>query len=68
MQKPYEGHWSAGKRVLNYLKGTHDFGLKYTLVSEFRLIGYSDSDFDGDKEIGVCTLGYVMSLGSGVVS
>jgi len=50
------------------LKGTHDFGLKYTLVSEFRLIGYSDSDFDGDKEIGVCTLGYVMSLGSGVVS
>eukprot|EP00253_Pinus_taeda_P033276 PITA_33276 len=32
------------------------------------LIGYSDSDFDGDKETGVSTSGYAMSLGSGVVS
>jgi len=30
MQKPCEGHWSATKRVLKYLKGTQDFGLKYT--------------------------------------
>jgi hypothetical protein len=28
MQKPCEGHWSATKRVLKYLKGTQDFGLK----------------------------------------
>eukprot|EP00253_Pinus_taeda_P002087 PITA_02087 len=32
------------------------------------LIGYPDSDFDGDKEIGVSTSGYAMSLGSGAVS
>eukprot|EP00253_Pinus_taeda_P029055 PITA_29055 len=32
------------------------------------LIGYSDSDFDGDKETGVSTSGYAMSLGSGAVS
>jgi len=30
MQKPCEGHWSTAKRVLKYLKGTQDFGLKYT--------------------------------------
>ena len=30
MQKPCEGHWSAAKRVLKYLKGTQDFGIKYT--------------------------------------
>eukprot|EP00253_Pinus_taeda_P014817 PITA_14817 len=30
MQKPCEGHWSAAKRVLRYLKGTQDFGIKYT--------------------------------------
>eukprot|EP00253_Pinus_taeda_P004717 PITA_04717 len=30
MQKPCEGHSLAAKRVLKYLKGTQDFGLKYT--------------------------------------
>jgi len=49
MQKPCEGHWSAAKRVLKYLKGTQDFVLKYTQVSDFSLIRYSNSDFDGDK-------------------
>lgn len=68
MQKPCEGHWSAPKRVLRYLKGTQDFGIKYTQVDDFSLIGYYDLDFDGDKEIGVSTSGYAMSLGSGVVS
>eukprot|EP00253_Pinus_taeda_P003204 PITA_03204 len=68
MQKPCEGHWSAAERVLRYLKGTQDLGIKYTQVDEFSLIGYSDSDFDGDKETGVSTSGYAMSLGLGVVS
>jgi hypothetical protein len=34
MQKPCEGHWSAAKRVLKYLKGTQDFGLKYSKVDD----------------------------------
>ena len=37
-------------------------------MDNFSLIGYSDSDFDGDKETGVSTSGYAMSLGSGAVS
>eukprot|EP00253_Pinus_taeda_P020821 PITA_20821 len=68
MQKPCEGHWSAAKRVLRYLKGTQDFGIKHTQVDDFSLIGYSDSEFDGDKETGVSTLGYAMSLRSGAIS
>ena len=68
MQNPCEGHWSVAKRVLKYLKWTQDFGLKYTYVGEFSLIEYFDSDFNGDKETGVSTSGYTMSLGSGVVS
>ena len=68
MQNPCEGHWLASKRVLRYLKGTQDFGLKYSKVDDFKLIGYSDSDFDGDKKTGVSTSGYTMSLGSAVVS
>ena len=62
IQKPCKGHWSTTKRVLKYLKGTQDYGLKYTQVGDFILIGYSDSKLDGDKEIGVSTLGYVMSF------
>ena len=34
----------------------------------FKLIGYIDLDFDGDKEKGVLTSGYVMSLGSIAIS
>eukprot|EP00253_Pinus_taeda_P005966 PITA_05966 len=68
MQKPFEGHWSAAKRVLRYLKGTQDFGIKYTQVDDFRLIGYFNSDFDGDKETRVSTSGYALSLRSGAVS
>eukprot|EP00253_Pinus_taeda_P028717 PITA_28717 len=58
----------ATKKSSRYLKGTQDFGIKYTQVDDFSLIGDSDSDFDGDKETRVSTSGYVMSLGSGAVS
>ena len=64
MHQPCEGHWTATKRVLKYLKGTQSYGIKYSKVSDFHLIGYSDSDFDEDKEHGVSTPGYLMSLGS----
>jgi hypothetical protein len=33
-------------------------------VDELKLIEYSDLDFVGDKENGVSTSGYLMSLGS----
>jgi hypothetical protein len=68
MQKPCKGHWSPAKRVMKYLKGTQYFGLGYSKVDEFNLVGYSNLDFDGDKENGVSTLGYLMSFGSLVVS
>eukprot|EP00253_Pinus_taeda_P013486 PITA_13486 len=66
MQNPCEGHWSAAKRVLKYLKGTQDFGLKCSKVDDFNLIGCSDSYFHGDRN-GVSTSEYLMSLGSETV-
>jgi hypothetical protein len=68
MKNPCEGHWSATKRVMKYLKGTQDFGLRYAKVDDFNMIIYSDSYFDGDKENGTSTSGYLMSLGSTFVS
>ena len=68
MHKPCEGHWSAAKRVLRYLKVTQDVGLKYSKVDDFKLIWYSDSYFDGNNETWVSTSGYTISLGSAAVS
>jgi hypothetical protein len=68
MQKPCEGHWCVAKRVLRYLKGTQDLGLKYSKVEEFKLVGHTNSNFDGDKENRVSTSGYLMSLGSTAIS
>ena len=50
--------------MLKYLKGTRTYGIKYFKVVYFHLIGYSDSDFDGNKENGVSTSCYLMSTGS----
>jgi hypothetical protein len=49
MQNPCEGHWCAAKRVLRYLKGTQDFGLKHSNVEGFKLVGHIDLKFDEDK-------------------
>ena len=68
MQKICEGYWNATKRVLKYLRGTQELGLKYFKVGDFKLIGYTDLDFDGDKEKGVSSSGYVMSLRSTFIS
>ena len=39
MKKSYEGHWSTTKRVVKYLKETKYFGLEYSKVDHFKLIG-----------------------------
>ena len=68
MHRPCEGHWNATKQVLKYLKDTQSYGIKYSKVLDFHLTGYSYSDFDGDKEHGVSTLGYLMNLGSAFIT
>jgi hypothetical protein len=68
IHQPCEGHWTIAKRVLKYLKGTQSYGIKYYKVSDFHLIGYSDSYFDKDKEHGVSTSGYLMNLGSKTIT
>ena len=54
--------------MLKYLKGTRSFGIKYSKVLDFRLTGYSNSGFDGDKEHGVSTSRYLMNLGSTTIT
>ena len=37
-------HWAAAKRVLRYLKGTQDVGLKFVKGNE-SLTGFADADW-----------------------
>ena len=44
MQNPERMHWEAGKRVIRYLKGTHDYALNLTDPNE-GIIAYVDTDW-----------------------
>jgi hypothetical protein len=68
MHQPCQGHWTTTKQVLKYLKDTQSYDIKYSKVLDFHLIGYLVSDFDGDKEHGVSTSGYLLNLGSTTIT
>ena len=66
--KPTRDHWTAIKRILRYLKGTHDYGLLYRKNAPVELTGYSDLDWAGDIGDRKSTSGYVFLLGGGAIS
>ena len=43
-------HLEATKRILHYIKGTITYGHLYSVSNEFRLVGYSDSNWGGNLE------------------
>jgi len=57
-------HWKALKRILRYIRGTISLGLFYTRTDDYRLVGYSDSDWCGDIDYRKSTSGYVFLLGN----
>ena len=68
MESPKDTHWNAGKRILRYVNGTRNFGILYSCSNEFKLIGYTDSDFAGSIDDRRSTSGYAFHFGTGVVS
>jgi hypothetical protein len=52
-------HWVATKHVLRYLCGTIDYGLNYQRGDGVRLVGYTDSDWEGCVVTGRVLLGVV---------
>ena len=68
MHYPSHLHLGAAKRVLRYLQGTVELGIKYFRNIEVKLIGHCDSDWDGCIDDMKSTSGYAFSLGSGVIS
>ncbi|XP_073311012.1 secreted RxLR effector protein 161-like [Primulina huaijiensis] len=68
MHCPSEVHLRAAKRVIRYVKGTTDLGVKFTKSKEFKLVGFSDSDWGGSADDMKSTSGYCFSFGAGIFS
>jgi hypothetical protein len=66
--KHLEIHWNATKAILRYLKGTLDYGIKYTNAFDVELTGYSDYDWVRNPNDRRSTTRYAFCIGSGVVS
>ena len=66
--EPIHVHLVVVKHVMRYLKATIDYGLSYTRDHEFRLYGYTNSDWARSVSEIKSNLGGCFSLGSGMIS
>jgi len=46
---PRETHLTAVKRIFRYLKGTTNLGLLYKKSLDYKLFGFFDADYAGDR-------------------
>ncbi|XP_073131472.1 secreted RxLR effector protein 161-like [Henckelia pumila] len=58
----------AAKRILRYLQGTKNHGIKYTSEDDNSLIGYTDSDWAGSVDDRKITSGYAFCIGTKPIS
>ena len=69
MAKPGKEHWEGVKRILRYIKGTLNYGLRYSAAgNEIKLSGYSDADWAGDLDTRRSTSGYVYQINGCTIS
>lgn len=68
LEKPSAAHVNAVRRILKYIKGTSDMGIRFKGDDDLEFSGYSDADYAGDVETRRSTSGYVFMLGNGVIS
>nr|GEU44762.1 retrovirus-related Pol polyprotein from transposon TNT 1-94 [Tanacetum cinerariifolium] len=63
-KEPTKNHVKIAKRILYYIKGTTNYGMFYSTCEDFKLVGYSDSDWAGSKDDGRITSGFQFFLGN----
>lgn len=68
MESPKDSHWQAEKRIMRYVCGTKNYGIRYLVVDDFKLIGYMDINCVGSTDDRKSTSGYAFNFGSGIVS
>jgi hypothetical protein len=69
MSNPSKEHWIGIKRVLRYIKGTLNYGLKFQANgNDHELVGYSDANWAGDVDTRRSTSGYVFKADNSTIS
>jgi len=65
---PRESHLTVVKRIFKYLKGTTNLGLLYRKSLYYKLVGFCDADYSGDKIERKSTSGNCQFLGENLIS
>lgn len=65
---PRESHLTDVKRIVRYLKGTTNIGLCYRKSLEYKLVGYCDAEYAGDRLERKNTTGSCQFMGDNLTS
>ncbi len=68
MRQPGMSHFQDVKRILRYLQGTLDYGIRILSRSSFTLFGFSDADWAGCPNTRRSTTGFCIYLGANCIS
>lgn len=68
MQQPSKVHYRAAKRVLHYIVGTVDYGIWYSNTCNFKLRGFTNSDWAASLDDRKSVSANAFTLGSGVIT
>ncbi|KAJ0550087.1 putative RNA-directed DNA polymerase [Helianthus annuus] len=68
MHEPHDPHYAFMKRILRYIQGTLDYGIRMTRSNTQSLVAYSDADWGGCPDSRRSTSGYCVFLGNNLLS
>ncbi|XP_052169207.1 uncharacterized mitochondrial protein AtMg00810-like [Oryza glaberrima] len=68
LHSPTTVHWSAVKRILRYIKGTVEFGLRFGKYDSMLISAFSDADWAGCSDDRRSTGGFAVFLGPNLIS
>ena len=68
MSNPSKQHYGAAKRILRYIIGTLNYGIWYTQVRDFKLVGFTNSDWATSADDRRSTSGNMFGFGSSAVT
>ena len=49
MDQPHGIHWRVKNRIFDFVQGTKTHGIPYVAKSDLELVGFTDSDWEGDN-------------------